>query len=103
MHVECIASGVGACPGEHTMTIEASEVEDTLRIIDAACIEQGLPPLSVIVTRSGENRPGPVFWETVARHDLRHTGESDRELVARVRSSAQKAARQGLYPKDSSF
>jgi len=68
------------------MTTRDEAVEALLRRIDADCHRIGAPPLSAcIVNDDGEQ---PVFWESVRLYDLRQVGETDEQVLIRLRGAA---------------
>jgi len=64
-----------------------SEIEETLRLIDAECVSKNEPILSCFVTKD-DGQPSPVFFESVEKYNLRKPGESDQEVRDRIQNES---------------
>ncbi len=64
---------------------ENSETNDVLRVVDAWCVKNGEPIPSCRVENELIGAVTSVFWESVDRYGLRRPGESDAQVLDRIR------------------
>ena len=64
---------------------ENSEKNDVLRVLDAWCVKNGEPIPSCRVEHDRTGAVASVFWESVERYGLRRPGETDAQVLERIR------------------
>lgn len=67
---------------------ENEEINHVLRVLDEDRVNQGAPIFSVLVVHDDPYLLSSVFWESVRKYNLRKAGESDREMIDRIRTEA---------------
>lgn len=64
---------------------ENLETNDVLRVVDAWCVKNREPIPSCRVENDITGAVTSVFWESVDRYGLRRPGETDAEVLDRIR------------------
>ncbi len=64
---------------------ETVETNDVLRVLDAWCVKNGEPIPSCRVENDRTGAVASVFWESVERYGLRLPGETDAQVLDRIR------------------
>lgn len=64
---------------------ENPETNDILRVVDAWCVKNGKPIPSCRVENDITGAVTSVFWESVDRYGLRRPGETDAQVLDRIR------------------
>lgn len=64
---------------------ENPETNDVLRVVDAWCVKNGEPIPSCRVENDLTGTVTSVFWESVDRYGLRRAGETDDQVLERIR------------------
>ncbi|MBR9972440.1 hypothetical protein [Magnetospirillum sulfuroxidans] len=64
---------------------ETVETNDVLRVVDAWCVKNGEPIPSCCVGNDLTGTVTSVFWESVDRYGLRLPGETDAQVLERIR------------------
>lgn len=64
------------------------DLDALLSQVDAKCIENGTPILSVLVRDDHTDEPCAVFWESVTKYGLRLPGETDKACDQRLQDAA---------------